>query len=65
MKDLHFSEEIYEKRKEKLEKQLEAILHYAENDVSCRSRMLLHYFGEDNPHNCGICDTCLAEKRKG
>ena len=64
-KYLHFSEEIYEKRKEKLEKQLEAILHYAENDVSCRSRMLLHYFGEDNPHNCGICDTCLSEKRKG
>ncbi len=64
-KYLHFSEEIYEKRKEKLEKQLEAILHYAENDVTCRSRMLLHYFGEDNPHNCGICDTCLSEKRKG
>jgi len=57
--ELHFSKEIYEKRKERLEKQLDAILHYAENDVTCRSRLLLHYFGEDNPHNCGICDCCL------
>jgi len=61
-KDLFFSKEIYEKRKERLEKQLDAILHYADNDVSCRSRMLLHYFGEDNPHNCGICDCCLSAR---
>lgn len=63
LRDLHFSKEIYEKRKERLERQLDAIIHYAENDVNCRSRMLLRYFGEDNPHNCGICDCCLNSKK--
>ena len=64
LSELHFSKEIYEMRKKRLENQLDAIIHYAENDVNCRSRMLLNYFGEDNPHNCGICDTCIEQKRK-
>lgn len=60
--DLHFSKQIYEVRREHMEKQIEAMLHYAEDESSCRSRMLLRYFGEDNPHNCGHCDTCLRDR---
>lgn len=35
---------------------------YAETSV-CRRKVLLHYFGEDYPHeNCGNCDNCLHPK---
>lgn len=50
---------VYEERKERYEKRIEAILDYVTNDTVCRSRMLLHYFGESNEHNCGECDTCI------
>lgn len=35
---------------------------YAETSV-CRRKVLLHYFGEEYPHeNCGNCDNCLHPK---
>ena len=37
---------------------------YAESSV-CRRKMLLHYFGEEYPHdNCHNCDNCLHPKEK-
>ena len=38
---------------------LDALLGYCET-VDCRRRVLLSYFGETPPANCGNCDTCLA-----
>ena len=40
------------------------MLDYVSSDTVCRSRMLLHYFGEKNEHNCGQCDTCINLKNK-
>jgi ATP-dependent DNA helicase RecQ len=42
--------------------QVNAVLSYADTYV-CRSKQLLHYFGEVHAGNCGFCDVCLAEKK--
>ena len=37
---------------------------YAESSV-CRRKLLLHYFGEEYPHdNCGNCDNCRHPKER-
>lgn len=37
---------------------------YCESSV-CRRKLILHYFGEEYPHdNCGNCDNCLHPKKK-
>lgn len=63
------NKEVYEDRKGSYEKRIQAMLEYAESNDQCRSRMLLHYFGENNEHNCGQCDVCLekhtSELKKG
>ncbi|MBE6287092.1 MAG: RecQ family ATP-dependent DNA helicase [Mediterranea massiliensis] len=63
-KNIHISKDIYEERKERYIKRMNSILDYTTTEVACRSRILLHYFGEYNEHNCGFCDTCIA-LRKG
>ena len=55
---------VYEERKARCEQRVKAMLEYVTNDTSCRSRMLLHYFGEQNEHDCGQCDTCLRLRHK-
>lgn len=59
------NKEIYEDRKRSYEKRIQAMLEYAESNDQCRSRMLLHYFGENNEHNCGQCDVCLEKHTSG
>ncbi len=61
---LHISPQAYEERKTRYEKRINAMLDYADNDTICRSRLLLHYFGEKNEHNCGVCDTCLRHRTR-
>lgn len=51
--------EVYEQRKEKYVERINSMIEYCTSDVRCRSRMLLHYFGEEADHNCGMCDVCL------
>lgn len=62
---IYLSKEVYEDRKESYRRRIEAMIEYAESENKCRSRMLLHYFGEKNEHNCGQCDVCLQHHHSG
>ena len=64
---------VYEERKARYEQRIKAMLEYVTNDTACRSRMLLHYFGEQNEHDChclsghsltpaALADQLLVEK---
>ena len=38
------------------------MLYYAEEADFCRSKVLLHYFGEKDAHPCEQCDVCRKRK---
>ncbi|NDV77763.1 ATP-dependent DNA helicase RecQ [Dysgonomonas sp. 511] len=52
---------VNEERKNRFEKRIEAMNHYAGQTDICRSRLLLTYFGEKETKNCGFCDTCKSK----
>jgi len=53
--------QVYQERRKRYEERTQAMLQYAAMDADCcRSRMLLHYFGEEAECDCGICDVCRA-----
>ena len=54
---------VYEERKEQFRQRIHAMIDYATNDAVCRSRQLLHYFGETDSHDCRQCDVCLSETK--
>jgi ATP-dependent DNA helicase RecQ len=66
---LYFKDDIYKKRKAVAQKRLDSVLHFVENSKTCRSQLLLAYFGETKSAVCGNCDVCrqahsLEMKRK-
>ncbi|WP_291530808.1 RecQ family ATP-dependent DNA helicase [Bacteroides sp. UBA939] len=61
---LQIPRSVYEKRKERYETRIKAMVDYVTTDTACRSRMLLRYFGEKNEHNCEVCDVCLGRRTK-
>ena len=54
---------VYEDRKADFQQRIEEMAHYAISTDTCRSRMLLHYFGEKADRDCGQCDVCLEKKK--
>ena len=55
----------YEDRRSKDEKRLEKVIEYLNEEHYCRTRLLLHYFGEKNTKNCKTCDICLKKTQSG
>lgn len=53
-----------ERRKQTELNKLNKVVAYLENNHLCRTRFLTEYFGEANYTDCGVCDICLANKRK-
>lgn len=56
---------VNEDRKDRFEKRIQAITYYVEQDIVCRSRVLLSYFGEKSSTDCRQCDICLAKNNSG
>ena len=56
-----FSKKVREQQQVKINN-IESILGYVNNDKTCRSKQLLHYFGEERKA-CGICDVCLSKNK--
>ena len=50
---------IYADRRRELEQRIQTMLGYLDT-TGCRSRYLLHYFGEATSKDCGCCDNCVA-----
>lgn len=46
-------------------RRIEAVSNYVQHTTRCRTQLLQQYFGEETPQTCGICDNCLAKKKKG
>ena len=61
--NLYINKPDIENRKAAYRQKMEAVFSYAEHS-RCRSQMLLAYFDEPNAAKCGVCDICLAEKRR-
>ena len=57
---LKISKENYGARKVEFQKRIEAVIDYATNTTTCRSRILLSYFGEKDAPACGTCDVCKS-----
>ncbi|MBK9732873.1 MAG: RecQ family ATP-dependent DNA helicase [Chitinophagaceae bacterium] len=58
-----FDYELLKRRKLAHELRLTAMKNYLLTINSCRSQMLLAYFGEKDAPRCGICDLCLRRNR--
>ncbi|HPF51340.1 MAG TPA: ATP-dependent DNA helicase RecQ [Draconibacterium sp.] len=55
---LKISKENYDVRKQDFADRINAVIHYAGSSDTCRSQILLNYFGEDDAAPCGTCDVC-------
>ena len=60
--DIVLSKEVYDDRKAQFAQRIKAMTDYVKNDMVCRSRMLLNYFGEKRTTDCGHCDVCLSNR---
>jgi ATP-dependent DNA helicase RecQ len=63
--ELRFEKEVYDDRKESFENRITSIIDYAQSSEKCRSKILLSYFGEKEPPECGTCDVCVKKNREG
>jgi ATP-dependent DNA helicase RecQ len=53
---------LYMFRKKRAEFRLKKSIEYVELDI-CRSKQLLHYFGQTDADKCGECDVCLEKDK--
>lgn len=57
---LLFPREIYEYRRQAMSERIDAMKRFVFDSTRCRSVVMLEYFGEKNPQNCGRCDVCRS-----
>ena len=63
VEDLSINMDLYHKRKEKFIARVKNMVQYVQELVTCRSKMIGNYFGDNKLHNCKVCDNCLRQKK--
>ena len=63
-RDVYISPATYSHRKALMMERFNHLLHYANEHEECRSRIIEHYFCDKMSEPCGICDNCLARKKR-
>lgn len=64
-RELNLGEDVYETRLQRFDERITAMVQYACDDSICRSKRLMHYFGQKKTYNCGQCDVCLQRTESG
>ena len=64
-KDLYIAPETYRYRYDRAVERFNSMLHYTTSTDECRSKIIEEYFGEPDAKDCGICDVCLAKRKRG
>ncbi|WP_235316935.1 ATP-dependent DNA helicase RecQ [Porphyromonas sp. COT-290 OH860] len=62
---LRIPRSAYEERRDRMQERTDASLRYISSRNTCRSRLLLSYFGEQSTQSCGMCDVCLRRESNG
>ena len=63
--ELLLDHKLIRQLKNNFRKKADAMINYIKTNDVCRSRMLVHYFGEELAIDCGICDHCRRQKNRG
>lgn len=63
-RDIYIAPSTYSHRKTLMMERFNQLLHYANDDNECRSRIIEEYFCDTKSEPCGICDNCLARKKR-
>lgn len=59
---VELTKESYDDRRDRYISRVKSVLDYAQEENTCRSQVLLSYFGEKDTKPCGKCDICLKKK---
>lgn len=43
---------------------MKAMIAFVENTIQCRMQVIQDYFGESTEATCGLCDVCVARRKK-
>ena len=63
-KDIYILPDTYLHRKRLISERFENMVVYASNQTECRSVVVQRYFGDNEAQPCGICDVCLAKRKR-
>lgn len=63
--NLYINPKLLAFRREVHQKNIAAVIEYAQNKRYCRSQLLVGYFGEFGSAPCGSCDVCVQKKKAG
>lgn len=63
LNEIYLTDQAYGLRKKAYEEKTSRAAAYLENKDICRARLLLEYFGEETPPDCGRCEVCIGRKK--